>query len=199
MASTDHRMWLAVEELRRHRPGANDHLLNVVDLGIDEPHRVAHVVDDGAGVVADRGQRGHGVRQRRMRLLPDDFAQDRDARQARPDAIVQVGGNLRADPFDGNGVPDPRAVDHECQGARTHGREGEEPPALPERRQHGELDHRGITRRAVGEDRTHEKAVAPRRGAGERNRACVRGRPVSIDAFELMLIPQARLRSARQG
>ena len=103
---------------------------------------------------------------------------------------MQVGCNLRADPFDGNRASDPRAVDDECQGARAEGREGEEPSALPERRQHRELDRRGIGHRAVGEDRAHEKAVAPRRGTGERNRACVRNRPVTIHALELMPVPQ---------
>ena len=77
-----------------------------------------------------------------MRLLPDDLAQDRDARQARADAIVQIGGDLGADLFDGNGVSDPRAVDDECQGARTDGREGEEPSALPERRGNAESNLR---------------------------------------------------------
>ena len=107
-----------------------------------------------------------------------------------PDAIVQVGSNLRSDPFDRDGVPDSRAVDDQGDGARAHSGEGEEPPALPEWRQHRELDRRGLGHGAVGKDRTHQKTVAPRRGPGERNRACVSGRPVSIDAFELMLIPQ---------
>ena len=72
----------------------------------------------------------------------------------------------------------------------SNSREGEEPSALPDRRQHGELDRRGVGHRAVGKDGTNEKAVVSWRGTSERNRACVRGRPVSIDACELMLIPQ---------
>lgn len=125
-----------------------------------------------------------------MRLLLDDFAENRDPRQTCADAIVQIGCNLRADPFDGNRPSDPRAVDDQCQSARTDGGKGEHPSPLPERREHGELNCRRIGGRSVREDCADEKPIIPRRRTGERNRPCVCDRPVTIDAFELMLISQ---------
>ena len=112
----------ANERIRR------DHVPQVVLRGIDRPDGVAHGADEGARCLGDLGE--EGVHLPARRLAARDLAQDRDAREARADVVVEVCRDPGADALEGevarrHGRAPPRRG--RPPRARTQGDESEEP------------------------------------------------------------------------
>src|SRR5262249_43547045 len=79
------------EDVAREMPHALREIADVILRGVDRPHDVAHRVHELARQVGDRGE---GIGERAgtgPETPPDDLAEQRDARQARPDVVVQIG------------------------------------------------------------------------------------------------------------
>ena len=110
---------------------------------------------------------------------------------------MQIDGDAEAHPFD---LHQPRDAD-EVQGvAREHERrrrEAQEPAAQPQRRTHGEVDHRRLEARRAGPgDGADLEAIASGAEARVHDAVLITGAlPVAIDAVETVLVANGAIRA----
>ena len=150
-----------LEEVGREVAEPVREALEVVVPRVDRPDRVAERVDDSARRLADLREEA-GRLARGVEVPAADLREDRDAREARADVVVEVRREARPHALDGDGVPHALPVDEE-RGERHEGeRRHEELRPPPERRKDAERRRGFGTRRPVGRDRPHGQAVRTR-------------------------------------
>ena len=108
---------------------------------IDGPDDVAHGLDELTRGGRDAAERVRG-RRPGVGLAARQLAQDGNLREAGPDVVVEIGGNPRADTLDRHELRDAVPIEQRHEPDDERGRDGEEPPTLPDRRQDAEADAR---------------------------------------------------------